>query len=188
MSSAKICSRPRPGTEALEHLLKTEVAVVLIDVCMPDLDGFQLAAMIREHPRFQKTAMIFISAIHPDRRGPAARLRDGRGRLCSGAGDSRGAAGQGQDFRRALPQDAAARAHERRARRAGRRAHRRARSLDRAAAAKRGAEAWRSPPARWAPGIGIARPANACGTTGQYGIFGVEPQHFRVDRRKRARR
>src|SRR5437868_12451915 len=31
---------------------------------MPDLDGFQLAAMIREHPRFQKTAMIFISAIH----------------------------------------------------------------------------------------------------------------------------
>ena len=52
------------GQEALEHLLKSEVAVVLMDVCMPDLDGFQLAAMIREHPRFQKTAMIFISAIH----------------------------------------------------------------------------------------------------------------------------
>ena len=52
------------GREALEHLLKNEVAVVLVDVCMPDLDGFQLAAMIREHPRFQKTAMIFISAIH----------------------------------------------------------------------------------------------------------------------------
>ena len=51
------------GQEALEYLLKTEVAVVLMDVCMPDLDGFQLAAMIREHPRFQKTAMIFISAI-----------------------------------------------------------------------------------------------------------------------------
>jgi two-component sensor histidine kinase/DNA-binding response OmpR family regulator len=31
---------------------------------MPELDGFQLAAMIREHPRFQKTAIIFISAIH----------------------------------------------------------------------------------------------------------------------------
>ncbi len=52
------------GQSALECLLKTEVAVVLMDVCMPDLDGFQLAAMIREHPRFQKTAMIFISAIH----------------------------------------------------------------------------------------------------------------------------
>jgi PAS domain S-box-containing protein len=52
------------GREALEHLLKSDVAVVLVDVCMPDLDGFQLAAMIREHPRFQKTAIIFISAIH----------------------------------------------------------------------------------------------------------------------------
>src|SRR5438128_6892577 len=50
--------------EALERLLKTDVAVVLIDVCMPELDGFQLAAMIREHPRFQKIAIIFISAIH----------------------------------------------------------------------------------------------------------------------------
>src|SRR5499433_2596281 len=50
--------------EALECLLKMDVAVVLVDVCMPDLDGFQLAAMIREHPRFQKTAIIFISAIH----------------------------------------------------------------------------------------------------------------------------
>jgi len=36
---------------------------VLIDVCMPDLDGFELAAMIREHPRFQKMAIIFVSAI-----------------------------------------------------------------------------------------------------------------------------
>src|ERR1700744_3418721 len=51
------------GREALEILLKAEVAVILIDVCMPELDGFELAAMIREHPRFQKTAMIFISAI-----------------------------------------------------------------------------------------------------------------------------
>ena len=31
---------------------------------MPELDGFQLAAMIREHPRFQQTAIIFVSAIH----------------------------------------------------------------------------------------------------------------------------
>jgi len=52
------------GREALEHLLKSDVAIVLVDVCMPDLDGFELAAMIREHPRFQKTAIIFISAIH----------------------------------------------------------------------------------------------------------------------------
>jgi PAS domain S-box-containing protein len=50
--------------EALEVLLKTEIAVVLMDVSMPDLDGFQLAAMIRQHPRFQRTAIIFVSAVH----------------------------------------------------------------------------------------------------------------------------
>ena len=50
--------------EALQFLLKNDVAVVLIDVCMPELDGFQLAAMLREHPRFSETAIIFISAIH----------------------------------------------------------------------------------------------------------------------------
>jgi PAS domain S-box-containing protein len=52
------------GKEALEQLLRNEIAVVLMDVSMPELDGFQLASMIREHPRFQKTAIIFISAIH----------------------------------------------------------------------------------------------------------------------------
>jgi len=52
------------GREALECLLKTDVAVVLMDVSMPELDGFELAEMIRQHPRFQKTAIIFISAVH----------------------------------------------------------------------------------------------------------------------------
>lgn len=49
--------------EALEILLKSEIAVLLVDVCMPDLDGFELASMIREHPRFKDTAIIFISAV-----------------------------------------------------------------------------------------------------------------------------
>ncbi len=49
--------------EALEHLLKRDVAVLLVDVCMPELDGFELASMIREHPRFERTAIIFVSAI-----------------------------------------------------------------------------------------------------------------------------
>jgi two-component sensor histidine kinase len=51
------------GREALEHLLKTDIAVVLVDVSMPDLDGFQLASMIRAHPRYEKTAIIFVSAV-----------------------------------------------------------------------------------------------------------------------------
>jgi signal transduction histidine kinase len=51
------------AAEALEQLLKRKIAIILIDVCMPDLDGFQLASMIREHPRFRTTAIIFVSAI-----------------------------------------------------------------------------------------------------------------------------
>jgi CheY-like chemotaxis protein len=50
--------------EALELLLKRDVAVILIDVVMPETDGFELAAMIREHPRFRQTAIIFVSALH----------------------------------------------------------------------------------------------------------------------------
>lgn len=49
--------------EALEILLKNDIAVILVDVCMPELDGFELASMIREHPRFKETAIIFISAV-----------------------------------------------------------------------------------------------------------------------------
>jgi PAS domain S-box-containing protein len=50
--------------DALEKLLKTDVAVVLMDVSMPEIDGFELTEIIRQHPRFQKTAIIFVSAVH----------------------------------------------------------------------------------------------------------------------------
>jgi PAS domain S-box-containing protein len=56
--------RAGSAREALEQLLRNEVAVILIDVVMPDLDGFELAAMIRGHPRFERTAIIFVSAVH----------------------------------------------------------------------------------------------------------------------------
>ena len=52
------------GKEALEILLKTDVAVVLMDVSMPEIDGFELANLIRQHPRFEKVAIIFVSAVH----------------------------------------------------------------------------------------------------------------------------
>jgi signal transduction histidine kinase len=55
--------RAGSASEALEHLLKTDIAVVLIDVCMPGLDGFELAAMIRGHPRYRNTAIILVSAV-----------------------------------------------------------------------------------------------------------------------------
>jgi signal transduction histidine kinase len=52
------------GKEALELLLKNDFAVVLMDVSMPEIDGFKMVDIIRQHPRFQKTAIIFISAVH----------------------------------------------------------------------------------------------------------------------------
>jgi signal transduction histidine kinase len=50
------------ASEAFAQLLKHEIAVLLIDVVMPDLDGFELAKMIRSHPRFERTAILFVSA------------------------------------------------------------------------------------------------------------------------------
>src|SRR6201993_4248606 len=52
------------GREAPAFLLKSGVAVVLRGGSMPEIDGFELASMIRQHPRFHRTAIIFISAVH----------------------------------------------------------------------------------------------------------------------------
>jgi signal transduction histidine kinase len=60
--------RANSGNEALERLLKHEIAVVLVDVCMPGLDGFELASMIHQHPRYQKTAIILVSGVMVDDR------------------------------------------------------------------------------------------------------------------------
>ena len=51
------------GTEALDLLLKTDVGVVLMDVSMPEMSGFELADIIHQHPRFQQIPIIFISAL-----------------------------------------------------------------------------------------------------------------------------
>jgi signal transduction histidine kinase len=50
--------------EAMAALLLNEVAVILLDVNMPEIDGFELAALVRDHPRSQRTPIIFVSAIH----------------------------------------------------------------------------------------------------------------------------
>jgi len=52
------------GKEALKLLLRYDIAVVLVDVCMPEMDGFDLASLIREHPRFSDTAIILVSGVH----------------------------------------------------------------------------------------------------------------------------
>ena len=52
------------GLEALERLMKDEFAVVLLDVSMPGMDGFETASLIHEHPRFERTPIIFVTGVH----------------------------------------------------------------------------------------------------------------------------
>jgi signal transduction histidine kinase len=54
----------RSGVEALKCLMEDEFAVVLLDVSMPEMDGFETATLIHEHPRFEKTPIIFVTGVH----------------------------------------------------------------------------------------------------------------------------
>src|SRR6266436_2114886 len=51
------------GSDALKYLLRNEVAVILLDVEMPDMDGFQTATLIREREKTRHTPIIFLTAI-----------------------------------------------------------------------------------------------------------------------------
>jgi signal transduction histidine kinase len=52
------------GLEALEALMKQDFAVVLLDVKMPGMDGFETAALIHDHPRFETIPIIFVTGVH----------------------------------------------------------------------------------------------------------------------------
>src|ERR1043165_4609447 len=52
----------RSGSEALREVLEHEFAVILLDVNMPDIDGFETAALIRKHRRSAHTPIIFITS------------------------------------------------------------------------------------------------------------------------------
>lgn len=54
------------GIEALKYLLKEDVAIILMDVMMPDIDGFETAQLIRKHPRLREVPIIFLTAYGKD--------------------------------------------------------------------------------------------------------------------------
>jgi CheY-like chemotaxis protein len=58
------CVRALSGREALNRLLRQSFALILLDVSMPDMDGFETARLIREHPRFERTPIIFVTGVH----------------------------------------------------------------------------------------------------------------------------
>ena len=55
----------RSGREALQRLMDEDFAVILLDVNMPDMDGFETASLIHQHPRFEKTPIVFVTGAHP---------------------------------------------------------------------------------------------------------------------------
>src|SRR5215467_10264249 len=52
------------GVEALEKVMREEFAVILLDVSMPGMDGFETASLIHQHPRYEKTPIIFVTGLH----------------------------------------------------------------------------------------------------------------------------
>src|SRR5215471_9201170 len=56
--------RALSGRDALERLLTKDVAAILLDVSMPGMDGFEVARLIRAHPRFERTPIIFVTGVH----------------------------------------------------------------------------------------------------------------------------
>jgi len=54
----------RSGMEALKLLMEDEYAVILLDVNMPVMDGFETATLIHQHPRFENTPIIFVTAVN----------------------------------------------------------------------------------------------------------------------------
>ena len=58
------CVRALSGTQALERLLEQEFAAILLDVNMPEMDGFEVARLVREHPRMERTPIIFVTAVN----------------------------------------------------------------------------------------------------------------------------
>ena len=60
--------RAQSGADALKHLLRDDYAVVLLDVQMPGLDGFETAALIRKRKKSRHIPIIFITAISKEDR------------------------------------------------------------------------------------------------------------------------
>src|SRR5215213_8453975 len=56
--------RASSGEEALKYVLQYQFSVILLDVQMPGLDGFETAAMIRSREKSRHTPLIFLTAIH----------------------------------------------------------------------------------------------------------------------------
>ena len=102
----------RSGKEALRYLLQDDFAAILLDVRMPDMDGFETAELIRSRPRSRQCPDSLPHRV-PQRRTPVSRLRSGRGGLPVQAHRAGSAALESRRFRRTEPQQREAEAGRR---------------------------------------------------------------------------
>jgi CheY-like chemotaxis protein len=84
--------------------MEEEFAVILLDVNMPDMDGFETATMIHQHPRFEKTPIIFVSAVNVSDLDRLRGYKLGAVGLRDGADHPGDPAQQGDGAGRAVPQ------------------------------------------------------------------------------------
>ena len=92
----------RSGGDALKQVLHEEFAVILLDVNMPDMDGFETASLIRNRKKSAHTPIIFVTALVDELRAVQGYAHGAVDYILSpvAAGDS---AGQGQGLRRSVP-------------------------------------------------------------------------------------
>ncbi|MGQ9369198.1 response regulator [Azospirillum sp. ST 5-10] len=58
--------RAATGEEALRHILRREFALILLDVRLPDMDGYDVAALVRQRERNRNVPIIFLSGVNQD--------------------------------------------------------------------------------------------------------------------------
>ena len=94
------------GRDALRWLLRREFALILLDVNMPDMDGFETAELIRSRQSSKHTPIIFVTAFGDEERA-ARGYSLGAVDYITAPVDSADPQGQGRRVPRAVPQDAA---------------------------------------------------------------------------------
>jgi signal transduction histidine kinase len=58
--------KARSGNEALRHAFNGDFATIILDIQMPEMDGFQVAALIRKRRKSQMTPLLFVTSVFPD--------------------------------------------------------------------------------------------------------------------------
>lgn len=76
-SPSRILIKANSGNEALRKVLQHQMALILLDVQMPDMDGFEVASLLKSNPATKHIPIIFITAINKEERYVLKGLQEG---------------------------------------------------------------------------------------------------------------